>query len=444
MGEVLPTKDLARRWYERYLAALGSRAVVDTVNDGASTWIHRRIAGASEVRPLPRVRWTRVQVLGRDEVREGLELHDGRQSMELLYADDGAMVERTIHDLFPGRLIELRRVLAGAADPWQASVDFVLGLGDERHGPGRIHYPVPVPGGVVTVWNHGLGGSRRALFDGRVPADARFVVVDGLEGAVVGAGRTEDEARDAYAAAVAERLPEQRRQVRTITDDYDDEGNLIKRGELPPELAGPPSPSEASGEMAVSPEEAPSWRPDADDEEPPDRPGVDPITGRISFGPITFRGPRSDAPPVPRRPECVPYVLLPLEPSLDTPLPRGRWHRVLGALGVTRHVVRIEEPEGFTLVGADLLGLVDLKGLNAVLDAVDAKDPDAPGDPAHEPYVRFRARQYRWAPASASRPEGLRWARSGRGPRFDAASLDGDDLQAMVRRQRRVLRPKTL
>jgi hypothetical protein len=168
---------------------------------------------------------------------------------------------------------------------------------------------------------------------------------------------------------------------------------------------------------------------------------VDPVTGRVDLGTFFMRGPRSDAPPLPRRPECLPLVLIPLEPSPAEPPPRGRWVRLLGELGVTRHVVRIEERDGFTFIGADLLGLVDLPSLPAQLDRIDAVDPLYTGSPECQRYVRYRARQYRWTPATATRPEGLAPASGSSGPRFDAGGLDGDTLQAMVHRHRRVLRP---
>jgi hypothetical protein len=115
--------------------------------------------------------------------------------------------------------------------------------------------------------------------------------------------------------------------------------------------------------------------------------------------------------------------------------------RLLGELGVTRHAVRIEERDGFMLVGADLLGLVDLQALRVELDRLDAHDPTSTGSGEYERFVRFRARQYRWSPATASRPEGLVVAGGSSGPRFEAGGLDGDAVQGEVRRQRRVRRP---
>jgi hypothetical protein len=140
----------------------------------------------------------------------------------------------------------------------------------------------------------------------------------------------------------------------------------------------------------------------------------------------------------------VPHVEVFLEPSPDIALERGRWTRMLGALGVTRHAVRIEEGDGFLLVGADLLGMADLTSLRAQVDRLEAdgERPSLARPPELERYVRWRADAYRWAPARGTRAEGLEYAGSGSWPRFDAGSLDGDVLQACVRRHRRVPRPK--
>jgi hypothetical protein len=447
LSGVLDTKDAARSFFEGYLAALGSRAVVDTFNEGAIVWVHRRAAASSDVLPQATVRWTKAQTA--DRLLEGIEIADGRQRLTLLYDDLGRIADRSRNDLHPGRLTELARVVAGAKDELQACVAFVAGLGDEQHGPGRVHYPLPMPGGVECAWHTGLTACRRALFDGRVGPEARFVVADGLAGTAVGAGATREAALAAYAAEVARSFPEPRREIHTATDDYDDEGNLIRRGEVPPQFLGPAAPSEASTflgqpELPWQPEEErESWRGEAEPGAVPPLPApeVDPVTGRVDLGSFVLRGPTSDAPPLPRRPECLPHVVIPLEASPDEPPPRGRWFRLLGGLGVTRHVARIEERDGFLLIGADLLGLLEWKGLRAALDRLDAADPPYQGVPQYERYVRYEARQYRWRPATATRSEGLAPAGGSRGPRFDAGTLDGDLLQAMVHRHRRVPRP---
>ena len=84
---VLRTKEMARSWYARYLATLGARSVVDTCNGGSITRVHRRVAGSDEVLPTASVRWTKGQVA--DRLMEGLEIHDGRQRLTILYDDRG-------------------------------------------------------------------------------------------------------------------------------------------------------------------------------------------------------------------------------------------------------------------------------------------------------------------------------------------------------------------
>ncbi len=441
--DVLSTKELARRWYERYLSTLGDRGVVDTCNEGALTWVHRRATGSNEVLPRATVRWMKAQVA--DRLMEGVEIGAGRQRLTLLYDDTGRIGDRSMDDRYPGRLVELSRVIAEAEDGLSASVAFVAGLGDAQHGPGRVHYPVHSPGGVGGAWRTGLMACRRALFDGRVGPEARFAVADGLAGTAIGAGATREEALAAYAAEVARSFPEPKHEIQTAKDDYDDEGNLIKRGEIPPELREPAPPSEASTVMwQPEEEEREAWRGDPEPGAPTPLPSpqVDPITGRVEFGTFVMRGPKSDAPPLPRKPECLPHVVIPLEASPEDAPPRGRWVRLLGELGVTRHVARIEEREGFMLIGADLLGFITLQTLRAELDRIDAQDPLYMGAPEFQRYVRFRARQFRWTPATATRPEGLTSAGGSSGPRFDPIGLDGDQLQAMVLRYRKVLRPK--
>ena len=92
-------------------------------------------------------------------------------------------------------------------------------------------------------------------------------------------------------------------------------------------------------------------------------------------------------------------------------------------------------------MGGDLLGVLDVKVLRAELDRIDARDPEVPGSTEFERFVRYRARQYRWSPATPARPEGLVPAGGSHGPRFEAGGLGGDALQAMAYRHRRVARP---
>ena len=125
LAEVLDSKAAARRWYEQYLATLGARAVVDTANQGAIAWVYRRATGSHEVLPLPAVLWTAAQVGPR--LLRGIEIHDGRQRFSLLYDEDGRIADRSLDDRFPGRLVDLARVLKNARDglgrAWPSSRD---------------------------------------------------------------------------------------------------------------------------------------------------------------------------------------------------------------------------------------------------------------------------------------------------------------------------------
>jgi hypothetical protein len=441
---VLPTREIARRWYEAYVIGLGSRAVLDTVNQGKAAWVHRRAHGSAMVLALPSVHWG---ILGMgNRLAEQLAIHDGRQRLEIVYTPDGQILERSLDERFPGRLGELTRVIAAASDGFAASLDFALRQGDEQYGPMRVHYPAPTPGGVLGVGQMGRMGCRRALYDGRVPDSARFVLSDGLEGRAVGWGATLEEAEAAYAAAVARALPEQRHTVETSTDDYDDDGNLLQRGELPPGWDAQGPSGEATSQILMpepEPDEAEAWKAGRGTDRAQDAEGDAPTHSIILMGETTMRGPSPDAPPLPRRSDCVPHVVIPLEPVLDTPVPQGRWVRLLGETGVTRHALRIEQPDGFLLIGADVLGLVDFGRLHADLDAADARTPrfDYPGRAERERFIRYHGSAYAWSPASGRRPEGLAFSSGGSGGRFEPGGLNGDVLQAQVYRFRRVKRP---
>ena len=245
MRELLPTSAVARRWYEAYVAALGPLAVIDTADGGSSAWVHRRTAvGSHEVLPWVTVVVSKVGRLGHVWPPGGmdasgvpepappapgfqLDIFHGSQKLGFVYDADGQRMETCIDDRTPGRLVGLPGAMKGAADPLAASVAFVAGLDDTGHGPGRLHYPVPAPGGVQCAWAIGLQGCRRALHDGRVPAAARFLVADAIEGRALGWGATREEALAACAAEIAREMPERRVTLQTAVDDYDDDGNLI-------------------------------------------------------------------------------------------------------------------------------------------------------------------------------------------------------------------------
>lgn len=455
LGAHHPTWRHGQLLFDLIVEGLGPLAVVDAADGGAARWLYRRVSeGSAEIVPWPvavclaqalekgivpltddegeswrasgdsRARTSRLRGL-----RPGrIKFCDGRQSLELGYGEDGQLKERCINGLFPGRLAGIAEALAGhGAAPAERAASFVVRLDQGRHGPGRVRMPVAIPGGVASIWQVGRSGARRALFDGRVPPSARYVVVDGVSATAVGWGATPEEAQAAYEAEVRREQPQPHHEVQTITDDYDDDGNLIARGDPGPLSAEGP---EAGGEP---------------DDEPMEPPSVDPITGRVDLGMFVVRGPASDVPMPALTLESTPSVVVPLDPSPASPPPLGRWVRTIGALGSTRHAARVKSGDGFLLIGEHVLAHVERARLLAQLDEADERRAamfggESLGNPEHEPFVRYEAVAYLWEPAHGDEPARFTVTRSARGPRFDAADLEGDEIAHQVRRQVRVRR----
>ena len=438
--------------FDALVERLGALAVVDSAEKGTQRWLYRRVAeGSADIVP-----WRVAHVLAvplnygivniteddaadwwkdnaaPEEQRKTSRLrglrsgrvmvHDGQQKLELGYGGDGLLAERCIDHRFPGRLDELVDVLAGKGVPgYERTAEFLAALDHGRHGPGRVRMPVPKPGGVTHIWVMGRGGARRALLDGRVPASARFIVSDGIVGTAVGWGTTLEEAQAAFDAEVRRELPRADGTLQSITDDYDDDGNLIARGK-------PPFPID----------------PEAEGEEPgpPSPPEVDPITGRIEFGAMVLRGPKSDVPAPEFTPETLPTVVVPLEPVPAAPPPFGRWIRTLGELGATRPVVRLKAGDGYVLVGEQALLHVERGRLLEMLDEADERASVHEGAcvSGYEAMYRFEDRVYRWESAGEGHHGRFRYAGGHSGPRFDAAAVEGDELIEGVRRHVKIRR----
>lgn len=460
----LPTSRHAAMLFDMLVDHLGELAVVDTSGGGRLRKLHRREGPGSEsITP-----WTEMSLsLGGhtsillplteadtwgsgapdDEAvpskLRGLQpaelaLRDGGQHISFRYGDDGRLNDRSLNDLVPGRLEGVVDALATrAAQPVELVAAYLASIVPHRHGPGRVRMPVRMPAGVEGVWNVGLFGARRALFSGRVPASARFLVVDGVAGAAVGWGATREEAITAFEAEVRRAQPRPSREAHHATDDYDDEGNLLARGE--PFL--PPVPDDAPRNPlgGIARIDEPSF------EAQPFDPNRDSESDRFDLGTYRFHGPIPDV-PMPRFTlETTPSVVLPLDPSPAAAPPLGTWIRLLGARGDTRHAARIDTPRGFTLLGEHALPHVRPSTLDADLDAADARYPLSLDDtlalrPETAPYIRFRSMSYRWTPGTAKQPAGFAVCGAGSGPRFDPAGLDGDAVADEVRRHRKVLR----
>jgi hypothetical protein len=283
-----------------------------------------------------------------------------------------------------------------------------------------------MPGGPEGTWLAGLFAARRALYSGLVPSEARYFVADGVSGSAVGFGRTLAAATAAFEARVAASPPVPNTTLQTAWDDYDDDGNLLRRGEWPePDW-------ERLGESSDAPE---SWNP-----APPFR--------KVNFtsGPITFTGPTPDVSLPAVSLANVPRVIVPLAGSPSVEAPVGGWERTVGAKGATAHVARLVRPGGFLQVGERVLWRVDPRTLDETLDAIDAERAGLEAmSEAASPYGRFRrfrSHVYRWAEDRAGRPAGLEWAGGGSGPHFDGRALDGDLEAVYVRRHVKIPRPK--
>jgi hypothetical protein len=432
--------------FETIVERLGALAVIDSANAGASRWLYRRVAersteivpwpvatieaaplsqGAFDVEPDDAADWWKTPSTPEGTSRlRGLrsgrvKVLDGRQSLELGYGENGVLAERCINGLFPGRLAELADVLAAKdGPPHEQAAAFVAALDHGRYGPGRARMPVPMPGGTAGIWAVGRAGARRALFDGRVPPTARFLVVDGVAGTAIAWGTTVEETEAGFRTLVEREIPRPDLERQTITDDYDDDGNLIARGELD------------------VPFEAP------DEGEPPAAPEIDPVTGRVELGSFVLQGPASDVPMPDLTPATVPSVLVPLDLAPATPPPTGRWIRTLGDLGATCLAARFKAEEGYILAGERALTHVERGHLLAQLQDADERDAHSAAalTSEYEAFFRFQDTLYAWEPRGPGHEGRFRTTGGSRGPRFDAAGIDGERLLDQVLRHLRIRR----
>jgi hypothetical protein len=275
---------------------------------------------------------------------------------------------------------------------------FAAGLDVARHGPGRVHIPQPVPGGVRGVWHCGLFAIREALFRDRVPRAARWVAADGWTGAAVAWGSTRDAAVDAWKAEVA--------RVRPF-----------------PEKPKPP---------AEPPPRAPLRK-----IEPENPFGPKPLFGHdegevFSIG-GTIHGPVSDVPWVEPTLETTPAVLIPLGDLPSSKPSIGAWIWLVGSRGATVPAALRFEDGGFTLVGDRLLEVLDLDTLEKRLMTANweaAPRPELPPDfPYARPQTDSHLRTYRLVDEKTGKPVeavvlGQSWSKG-----FRPIGLDGDNLR---------------
>jgi hypothetical protein len=348
--DALPTRAHAEMAFGMVADLLGDAAWVETWNGETTRTLFRRESPRSPwIVPWPLVSVTRG---GRDgpspvmtsapgvyeepKPRPGpapkirglgpgsITIHDGPQHVNVCYGGDGRWFECSVSSPAREALSGVLPVLAAKnASPTEMVASFVAALDLGRHGPGRVHLPVPLPGGAQSVWNCGLFATRDALFFGRVPASARWVAVDGWTGRAFGFGATRD-------AAIAE-WREQLARVRPFPEK--------------PQAPAEPLP-EPSAEQSF----------DGD-----------------SFSiRVTMRGPASDVPWVEPTLDNSPVTVMPIGELPETSPRFGEWTQLVGAYGGLRlaHVRR--DRRGFTLVGDALFGQ-RLDDLDARLDAADGE-----------------------------------------------------------------------
>lgn len=254
-----------------------------------------------------------------------LTIFEGHGSFEIRYAEDGGSFEcctsgqRVLH--------ALRDACEGkVGNPVELIADRVAAFRGELAGPARLHLPVPLPCGAEGAWSTAMLALRRALWERREPADARFAAVDCLGGEQMTFGASRDEAWAAMRAAIAQRQPRRPRPK-----------------PLPPGLGS------------------------ADD----DGPGLD-ASGEDS-GIIHLRAPRPDMPWPEPTPESTPIAFVPIPPPPARACPFGRWQPLIDGFGNITYAALQHEAEGFTLIDGALLDDIDLAGLDALLVEPEAE-----------------------------------------------------------------------
>ena len=447
-----PTSRHAEMLFDLLVDLLGEEAVLTTANDRTLRTLFRRDAiDASLIVPWPvarlsvrgRIGWVsptydtetgeivpeRERAAGKVSKLRGLgpgqiDLHDGTAKVSIVYGDDGGFLEASIDDRTANRLAEILPALASKrAQPAELIASCLAMFNPGRHGPGRVRMPAPIPGGPEGIWSAGLIAARRALFAGQVPADARFVVADPVALRAVGAGRTLGAATATFEAMVRATPPKSSMTRETAWDDFDDDGNLIRRGK--PLRPGMPLPWD---------DDDPWESGEPSEPEPTPEPGV----VEMADGSLQITGPKADVPMPEITVVNAPSAVIPLAGSPTVPPPIGRWERAIGAMGATAHVARIVGPEGFLQIGEGVLWLADPRTLESALDEVDARDAERQAAIAAQSpfgrFARYRTQRFRWTAATNGRPARFEGDGPESGPHFDGRGLDGD-IEAMIVRR---------
>lgn len=330
-----------------------------------------------------------------------LTLHDGPHSVTICYGGDGRWFECSISS---GEALAgvVPALAAKSASPVELVASFVAAIDIARHGPARVHLPVPLPWGAQGVWNCALGGIRNTLFQDQVPGDGRWVAADGWTGRAIAFGPTRDAAVAAWRAEVERKRPF-------------------------------PEPTPAFEMPDPSPESHVEQEFDGE---------------HFSIRGVLFGGgAKSDAPPVEPTPANSPVAVMPVAELPDTTPAFGGWVRTIDRWGGPRLAALRRERRGCTLVGDAVLGQ-DLTDLDHRLDAADhawdaehAARPDTklelpPGFPEPPP-TDTSVRTYRIIDERTGARRDAACTSAGRSAGFDVRGLDGDLIQCRVVRMRR-------
>lgn len=235
----------------------------------------------------------------------------------------------------------LRDELVPEGVPVEVLAQLVVELRPEVADKGRVYLPVVQPGTVTGAWWRGLRNLRAAEWEGALGTGEGWAVIDAWNGTAVATGPTLDAAFAAWREQVARVQP------------------------LPP-VERPASPPVAEPEPEM----------------PAEPPTVPENVAVASMGTIQIE----IHPPVimqwpEPRPENVPAVALPL-PALP-PVPEAlaalgftRVLRLLGEFGDVSFAFVREEGDGFTMVGDDAIGALDVETMDDEIARVDAKSRD--------------------------------------------------------------------
>lgn len=208
----------------------------------------------------------------------------------------------------------------------------------------RLRAPVPLPLGSQAFVLRARQSAAVALWQGLVERDARWLVLDGLCGRAFSSGSTREKAWSRFGPAVWREKPGLLGTASGEPLAFELPLRRVDEGGRPLHLPTPPRSAEDGGPVkALS------------------------FEGSFSFGPFvsTHEWPRA-------QPETMPALMLPIP---EAPRVDDRWSSagfdavaITGEGGAVGWMLRRDEGDGWTLVGADVADLVDPETLVEDLD----------------------------------------------------------------------------